>query len=106
MTTDDVVVDISQDGVLACDVQQRFMHGPGRDTGSVDRARCRQVRALDGDCYMGTLHGCVLCDVVYVSFWVYAAEEASSASTFASRSLATSNASALAYGFIKLTMRS
>jgi len=36
MTTDDVVVDVSQDWVLACDVQQRFMHGPGRDTDSVD----------------------------------------------------------------------
>ena len=52
MTTDDVVVDVSQDWVLACDVQQRFMHGPGRNTGSVDYSgRCRQVRALGGDCY-------------------------------------------------------
>jgi sigma-B regulation protein RsbU (phosphoserine phosphatase) len=52
MTTDDVVVDVSQDWVLACDVQQRFMHGPCRDTDSVDySARCRQVRALGGDCY-------------------------------------------------------
>jgi phosphoserine phosphatase RsbU/P len=52
MTTDDVVIDVSQDWVLACDVQQRFMHGPGRDSGSVDySARCRQVRALGGDCY-------------------------------------------------------
>jgi sigma-B regulation protein RsbU (phosphoserine phosphatase) len=52
MTTDDVVVDVSQDWVLACHVQQRFMHGPGRNTGSVDySARCRQVRDLGGDCY-------------------------------------------------------
>jgi sigma-B regulation protein RsbU (phosphoserine phosphatase) len=52
MTTDDVVVDVSQDWVLACQVQQRLMHGPGRNTGSVDySARCRQVRALGGDCY-------------------------------------------------------
>jgi phosphoserine phosphatase RsbU/P len=52
MTTDEAVVDVSQDWVLACDVQQRFMHGPGRKTGSVDySARCRQVRALGGDCY-------------------------------------------------------
>lgn len=52
MTTEDVVVDVSQDWVLACDVQQRFMHGPGRNTGSVDYGgRCRQVRALGGDCY-------------------------------------------------------
>jgi sigma-B regulation protein RsbU (phosphoserine phosphatase) len=52
MTTEDVVVDVSQDWVLACDVQQRFMHGPGWNTGSVDLSgRCRQVRALGGDCY-------------------------------------------------------
>jgi len=52
MTTDDLVIDVSQDWVLACHVQQRFMHGPGRDSGSVDySARCRQVRALGGDCY-------------------------------------------------------
>ena len=30
MTIDDVVVDVSQDCVLACDVQQRFMQGLGR----------------------------------------------------------------------------
>ena len=52
MTTDDVVVDVSQDWVLACDVQQRFMQGLGRTSDSVDySARCRQVRALGGDCY-------------------------------------------------------
>ena len=52
MTTDDAVVDLSQDWALACDVQRRFIHGPGRDTDSVDyRVRCRQVRALGGDCY-------------------------------------------------------
>ena len=52
MTTDDVVVDVSQDWALACDVQQRFMRGPGWNTGSVDLSgRCRQVRALGGDCY-------------------------------------------------------
>ncbi len=52
MTTDDVVFDVSQDWVLACHVQQRFMHGPGRNTGSVDYSgRCRQLRALGGDCY-------------------------------------------------------
>jgi sigma-B regulation protein RsbU (phosphoserine phosphatase) len=52
MTTDDVVVDVSQDWVLACHVQQRFMQAPGRNGGSVDySARCRQVRALGGDCY-------------------------------------------------------
>lgn len=52
MTTDDVVVDVSQDWVLACDVQQRFMQGLGSTSDSVDRsAQCRQVRALGGDCY-------------------------------------------------------
>jgi phosphoserine phosphatase RsbU/P len=52
MTTDDVVVDVSQDWALACNVQQRFMQGLGRNRGSVDSsARCRQLRALGGDCY-------------------------------------------------------
>ena len=52
MTTDEMVVDVSQDWVLACDVQQRFMNGPGRKTGPTDYSgQCRQVRALGGDCY-------------------------------------------------------
>lgn len=57
MTNDGVVVDVSQDWVLACDVQQRFMQGlgwtsPDRISDSVNySARCRQVRALGGDCY-------------------------------------------------------
>src|ERR1700674_301004 len=53
MTTDDVVVDVSLDWVLACDVQQRFMQGRrARSSDSVDySAHCRQVRALGGDCY-------------------------------------------------------
>ena len=54
MTTDEQVVDVSQDWVLACDVQQRFMQGVdlGRSTQSSDfSAQCRQVRALGGDCY-------------------------------------------------------
>jgi sigma-B regulation protein RsbU (phosphoserine phosphatase) len=52
MTTDEVVVEVSQDCVLACDVQQRFMQGLGQTIDSVDySARCRQVRALGGDCY-------------------------------------------------------
>ena len=38
--------------MLACDVQRRFMQGRGRTSDSVDySARCRQVRALGGDCY-------------------------------------------------------
>jgi sigma-B regulation protein RsbU (phosphoserine phosphatase) len=52
MTTGDVVVDVSQDWVLACDVQRRFMQGLGWTSDSVDySAHCRQVRALGGDCY-------------------------------------------------------
>jgi serine phosphatase RsbU (regulator of sigma subunit) len=52
MTTDDMVVDVSLDGVLACDVQQRFMQELGRTSYSADySAHCRQVRALGGDCY-------------------------------------------------------
>jgi sigma-B regulation protein RsbU (phosphoserine phosphatase) len=52
MTTDDVVVDVSQDWALACNVQQRFMQGLGRNRDSVDlSARCRQLQDLGGDCY-------------------------------------------------------
>jgi phosphoserine phosphatase RsbU/P len=52
MITNDAVVDVSQDWVLACDVQRRFMQGLGRTSDSVDySACCRQVRALGGDCY-------------------------------------------------------
>lgn len=52
MTSDELVIDVSQDWVLACDVQQGFMRGPDRSTPSVDvSGQCRQVRALGGDCY-------------------------------------------------------
>jgi len=52
MTTDEMVVDVSQDWILACDVQQRFMQGLGRTSDSMDLSgRCRQLRALGGDCY-------------------------------------------------------
>ncbi len=52
MASDEMVVDVSQDWVLACDVQQRFMQGLGLAMGSMDySARCRQIRALGGDCY-------------------------------------------------------
>jgi len=52
MTTDDMVVDVSLDWVLACDVQQRFMQGLSCISHSMDySAHCRQVRALGGDCY-------------------------------------------------------
>ena len=52
MTTNDMVVDVSQDWVLACDVQQGFMQAPCTVSNSFDySARCRQVQALGGDCY-------------------------------------------------------
>jgi phosphoserine phosphatase RsbU/P len=52
MTTDEMVVDVSQDWMLACDVQQGFMRVPRMASDFWDySARCRQVRALGGDCY-------------------------------------------------------
>jgi len=52
MTTEEVVVDVSQDWALACDVQQGFMQTPGTVSDAFDySARCRQIRALGGDCY-------------------------------------------------------
>jgi phosphoserine phosphatase RsbU/P len=52
MMSDEMVVDVSQDWAIACDVQQRFMQGPGRNADSVHySARSRQVRALGGDCH-------------------------------------------------------
>ena len=52
MTTDELVVDVSQDWASACDVQQGFMHytAPTLDALSCG-ARCRQLRVLGGDCY-------------------------------------------------------
>ena len=52
MTTEEMVVDVSQDWVLACDVQQGFMQAPCTVSDSLNcGARCRQIRALGGDCY-------------------------------------------------------
>ena len=52
MTTDDVVVDVSQDWLLACNVQERFMRGTARKHCRVDfSASCRQMRSVGGDCY-------------------------------------------------------
>jgi len=50
--SDTMVVDVSQDWATACDVQQRFMHQAV--PASLDiayAARCRQLRALGGDCH-------------------------------------------------------
>jgi phosphoserine phosphatase RsbU/P len=47
-----MVVDVSRDWVIACDVQQRFMQSLDRATEALDySARCRQMQALGGDCY-------------------------------------------------------
>ena len=52
MTTDAIVMDVSQDWATACDVQQRFMQHPGATIDALSySARCRQVCALGGDCY-------------------------------------------------------
>jgi len=52
MTSDALVVDVSRDWAIACDVQQRFMQGLNPAVGALDYgARCRQVRELGGDCY-------------------------------------------------------
>jgi sigma-B regulation protein RsbU (phosphoserine phosphatase) len=57
MTTNEMVVDVSQDWLLACDVQQGFMQAPCTVSNSFDySARCRQVRALGGDCYNFIAH--------------------------------------------------
>ena len=52
MTSDALVVDVSQDWAVACDVQHRFMQAVDRAAETPEySARCRQVRALGGDCY-------------------------------------------------------
>jgi phosphoserine phosphatase RsbU/P len=52
MTTDAVVVDVSQDWVAACDLQERFMQAPcARIETLTYNAQCRQMRALGGDCF-------------------------------------------------------
>ena len=51
MTTEEMVVDVSQDWILACDVQRGFMQAPCTVSDSMDySARCRQIRALGDDC--------------------------------------------------------
>lgn len=52
MTSSDPVVDVSQDWLQACSVQERFMLRPARQDSRIDcSATCRQMRALGGDCY-------------------------------------------------------
>ncbi|MGI9072805.1 MAG: PP2C family protein-serine/threonine phosphatase [Bryobacteraceae bacterium] len=52
MITDSMVVDVSQDWAVACDLQERFMEVPYAKTQRLTySARCRQMRALGGDCF-------------------------------------------------------
>jgi len=52
MITESVVVDVSQDWVAACGLQERFMEIPWpKAQGLAYNARCRQIRALGGDCF-------------------------------------------------------
>jgi phosphoserine phosphatase RsbU/P len=52
MITESVVVDVSQDWVAACGLQERFMEIPfARAQRLTYDARCRQMRALGGDCF-------------------------------------------------------
>lgn len=52
MIPDSVVVDVSQDWAVACEVQERFMEVPYAKTERLTySARCRQMRALGGDCF-------------------------------------------------------
>jgi sigma-B regulation protein RsbU (phosphoserine phosphatase) len=52
MTNDDTVVDVSQDWLRACSLQEQFMREPARGLCRLDYgASCRQLCALGGDCY-------------------------------------------------------
>ena len=60
MITESVVVDVSQDWVAACALQERFMEIPCAKAQRLTyHARCRQMRALGGDCFhLVPLPGC------------------------------------------------
>ncbi|HMD99377.1 MAG TPA: PP2C family protein-serine/threonine phosphatase [Terriglobia bacterium] len=52
MESDAMVVDVTRDWAIACDVQHRFMRGVDPAIDTLDySARCRQVLELGGDCY-------------------------------------------------------
>jgi sigma-B regulation protein RsbU (phosphoserine phosphatase) len=52
MITESLVVDVSQDWVVACGLQERFMEIPYAKAQRLTcDARCRQMRALGGDCF-------------------------------------------------------
>jgi phosphoserine phosphatase RsbU/P len=52
MVTESVVVDVSEEWVAACGLQERFMEIPCAKVQRLTyHARCRQMRALGGDCF-------------------------------------------------------
>ncbi len=52
MTTNEPIIDVSQDWLQACSVQEHFMRAPVGTHARLDySASCRQLRALGGDCY-------------------------------------------------------
>jgi phosphoserine phosphatase RsbU/P len=52
MTTDSIAADVREDWVVACGVQERFMEMPRAGSQTLTySARCRQMRALGGDCF-------------------------------------------------------
>jgi sigma-B regulation protein RsbU (phosphoserine phosphatase) len=52
MIAESVVVDVTQDWVAACGLQERFMEIPCAKAQRLTyNARCRQMRALGGDCF-------------------------------------------------------
>jgi hypothetical protein len=52
MVTESVVVDVSQDWVAACGLQERFMEIPcAKSPRLTSNGRCRQMRAVGGDCF-------------------------------------------------------
>jgi len=52
MITESAVLDVSQDWVAACSLQERFMEIPcARAHRLTCNGRCRQMRALGGDCF-------------------------------------------------------
>lgn len=52
MITDEAVVDVSQDWLQACSVQERLMRAPAPAKERLEYSvSCRQLRSLGGDCY-------------------------------------------------------
>ena len=52
MATESLMVDVTRDWAVACEVQERFMEIPCVEPQTLTySARCRQLRALGGDCF-------------------------------------------------------